>query len=153
MDLLEREPILAELDRLLHDAAGGTGRIAAVSGEAGAGKTSLVEQFIAAHRGRVRVLSGLCDPLSTPRPLGPVHDMAEQTTGPLATALVDGTSRDGLFSAFLAELGRVPMRGIELPCRARSSSIVLRGVRGSRRAFPPHAEAAPSAPRDRPDAS
>ena len=45
MDLLEREPILAELGALLSDAAAGTGRIAAIAGEVGVGKTSLVERF------------------------------------------------------------------------------------------------------------
>jgi DNA-binding CsgD family transcriptional regulator len=108
MDLLEREPILAALDGLLRDAAGGAGRIAAVSGEAGAGKTSVVEHFVAAHRRTARSLRGLCDPLSTPRPLGPVHDMAEQSRGPLATALREGAGREQLFSAFLAELAREP---------------------------------------------
>src|SRR5215216_3912063 len=108
MDLLEREPILAELDGLLREAAGGTGRVVAVSGEAGAGKTSLVEHFVAAHAGRARTLRGLCDPLSTPRPLGPVHDMANGTSGPLAAALRDAVGREGLYSAFLAELGRLP---------------------------------------------
>jgi ATP/maltotriose-dependent transcriptional regulator MalT len=109
MDLLEREPILAELGGLLRDAAGGAGRIAAISGEAGAGKTSLVEHFITTHGGSARTLRGLCDPLSTPRPLGPVHDMAGQTNGPLAAALRDAVGREGLFSAFLAELGRPPV--------------------------------------------
>src|SRR5215216_6182921 len=114
MDLLEREPILAELDGLLREAAGGTGRVVAVSGEAGAGKTSLVEHFVAAHAGRARALRGLCDPLSTPRPLGPVHDMAPQSRGPLANALRDGVGREALFAAFLAELAAPPAPPIVL---------------------------------------
>src|SRR5215216_2387048 len=105
MPLLEREPVLAELEALLRDAAGGAGRVAAVCGEAGAGKTTLVDHFSAQHATTVRTLRGLCDPLSTPRPLGPVYDMAAQTTGPLASAMRDGAGREGLFSAFLAELG------------------------------------------------
>src|SRR4051812_48695051 len=102
MELLEREPILAELDALLREAAGGDGgRVVPIAGEAGSGKTSLVEHFAAAHAGDARTLRGLCDPLSTPRPLGPLHDMAAGTTGPLATALRDAVGREGLFSAFL----------------------------------------------------
>jgi len=109
MELLEREPILAELDGLLRDAASGAGRVAAVAGEAGVGKTSLVEHFTALHAARARTLRGLCDPLSTPRPLGPVHDMAQQSRGPLAAALRDAVGREGLFSAFLAELAAPPV--------------------------------------------
>ena len=108
MHLLERDAILAELDGLLGDAAAGAGRVAAVAGEAGAGKTSLVEHFAARHARTARTLRGLCDPLSTPRPLGPVHDMAAQTSGPLADAMREGAGRDAIFSALLAELGRPP---------------------------------------------
>ena len=48
-----REGELAELDRLLHSAIAGAPRIAWVSGEAGEGKTRLVEEFarLAARRG------------------------------------------------------------------------------------------------------
>ncbi len=106
MDLLEREPILAELESLLRDAAAGAGHIAAVCGEAGAGKTSLAERFTATHGGRA--LRGLCDPLSTPRPLGPIHDMTRQSDGPLSAALRAGEGREGVFSAFLEELDVAP---------------------------------------------
>jgi DNA-binding CsgD family transcriptional regulator/tetratricopeptide (TPR) repeat protein len=108
MHLLEREPILAELDALLLSAAGGAGRIAAIAGEAGAGKTSLVEHFATGHRATARTLHGLCDPLSTPRPLGPVHDMLPESRGPLAAARRDGGGRDKVFAAFLAELRLEP---------------------------------------------
>jgi DNA-binding CsgD family transcriptional regulator/tetratricopeptide (TPR) repeat protein len=107
MPLLEREPILTQLDALLRDAANGTGRIAAIAGEAGVGKTSLVEHFVATRAGDSPPLWGLCDPLFTPRPLGPLHDMAKQTNGPLAAAAHDGSNREHLFSAFLSEL-RLP---------------------------------------------
>ena len=73
MELLERDSALAELDRLLADTAGG-GRIALVAGEAGAGKSSLAGAFTAALGSRARLLRGACDPLLTPRALGPVHD-------------------------------------------------------------------------------
>ena len=48
-----------------------------VSGESGAGKTAFVEQFIDDRAGGNRVLSAVCDPLDTPRPLGPIRDIAE----------------------------------------------------------------------------
>ncbi len=45
MELLERDTQLAALNTALSEVRAGFGRIALVSGEAGIGKTSLVEQF------------------------------------------------------------------------------------------------------------
>lgn len=59
--LLERETLLADLDALLI-ASRDAGRIAWVTGEAGIGKSALVQRFAERHRGRVRLLSGHCDP-------------------------------------------------------------------------------------------
>ena len=95
MDLLERAPILARLDALLADVVTRGGRITAVCGEAGAGKTSVVERFTAGRAEGKHALRGLCDALATPRPLGPIHDMAEQASGPLNAALRAGAGRDG----------------------------------------------------------
>ncbi len=77
MILLEREPTLEALAAALAEATAGQGRIALVCGEAGIGKTALVEHFIrrAQAPARPRAL-GDCDSLFTPRPLGPLHDIA-----------------------------------------------------------------------------
>src|SRR5262245_42230975 len=48
--LFERDASLGALADTLREAAAGAGRIALVYGEAGIGKTSLVESFLAAHR-------------------------------------------------------------------------------------------------------
>jgi DNA-binding CsgD family transcriptional regulator len=82
--------------------------VALVSGEAGIGKTQLVERLAADWRDRVRVLSGACDALFTPRPFGPLHDVAAQTGGSLLTALDSGSNRNVIFSAVLAELHSRP---------------------------------------------
>ncbi|KJK10089.1 hypothetical protein UB45_20270 [Terrabacter sp. 28] len=76
MGLLERGPELARLRQALHDSAR-SGRVVAVTGEAGAGKTSLLRALTAAplEPAHTRVVRGLCDPLATPRPLGPVRDV------------------------------------------------------------------------------
>ena len=58
-----------------------------VSGESGAGKTSFVEAFVDRWVTDERVLWGACDPLPTPRPLGPIHDVAHR----LARGIKAGT--------------------------------------------------------------
>ena len=52
------------------------------------------------------MLWGACDALFTPRPLGPLHDIARQTQGALLTAVTSGGSRDAIFTATLDELER-----------------------------------------------
>lgn len=87
MEVLERETHLAELSAVLRDAAAGQGRVVLVTGEAGAGKTSLVRRHVADHNGAARVLWGLCDELVTPRPLGPFRDMFDWLGAPRGDAL------------------------------------------------------------------
>jgi DNA-binding CsgD family transcriptional regulator/tetratricopeptide (TPR) repeat protein len=103
--LLERDAFLEELESARARGLGGAGCVALVSGEAGIGKTTLVEHFA---RGlpatEVRCLWGACDALFTPRPLGPLLDIARETGGPLREAVDLGSSRERLFTAFLAEL-------------------------------------------------
>jgi predicted ATPase len=75
----------AELDLLREALDGvrtsGEGRLVLLAGEAGVGKTTLLEMF---RRGlQERVLWGACDPLFTPRPLGPLLDVADETGGEL----------------------------------------------------------------------
>ncbi len=84
-DLLERAPGLAELGQRLEESRK-IGRLVLVGGEAGVGKTTLLRRFCVLHRD-TRALWGVCDPLFTPRPLGPLHDIAEQSEGGLAEAL------------------------------------------------------------------
>src|SRR4051812_7380755 len=105
IDLLEREPQLAALAALLDEARRGDGRLALVHGEAGIGKTALVERFVRLHgKARVRVLRGGCDPLSTPLPLAPVLDVAWLHSGTLADRVARGASRDEVFGAYIAAL-------------------------------------------------
>src|SRR2546423_6399360 len=105
MELLEREQFLAELESILSNVAGGTGRCVLVSGEAGIGKTSVVERFAATHNKQARVLWGACDALFTPRPLGPLYDIAHQTQGTLLALLEEEAPRASIFPAVLNELG------------------------------------------------
>ena len=82
----------------------GQGRVALVYGEAGIGKTSLVEHFLEENKKSWRILQGACDSLFTPRPLGPLHDIALQTGGQLLSLLDSESNRTAIFSACLAAL-------------------------------------------------
>ncbi len=104
MDLLERDHYLDQLSVLLCTATTGNGRTVLISGEAGIGKTALVEQFVSQHCNAVRRLWGACEALFTPRPLGPLYDISVQAEGSLSTLMTHDTERPTLFSAFLNEL-------------------------------------------------
>jgi len=106
MELLERASQLRQLNSALSQvkAREGQGCVALVYGEAGIGKTSLVEQFIKENKKSWRILQGACDALFTPRPLGPLHDIASQTQGVLSDLLESGSNRAAIFSACLKEL-------------------------------------------------
>lgn len=109
MELLEREPYLNDLARLLTGAAGGRGQLAFVAGEAGVGKTVLVGEFCRSGGQAVRVLRGTCDPLSTPQPLGPLIDIARAVGGDLERLLRETGQRHQVFSAFLDLLAPGPI--------------------------------------------
>jgi DNA-binding CsgD family transcriptional regulator len=106
MNLLEREPQQATLVTALAQVQTGGGRLALVSGEAGIGKTVLVDRFVRRDCGAARVLWGACDALLTPRPLGPLYDMALQMQGELQALLRRGADWQTIASTFLAELQR-----------------------------------------------
>ena len=108
MNLLEREPALTVLQGALGDVAHGEGRVALVYGEAGIGKTSLVDSFARARGQPGRTLWGACDSLHTPRPLGPVYDIAQQAGSTLLDRLEAGAPPRAIFSAVLEELRQRP---------------------------------------------
>ena len=105
MDLLERESFLIELTGYADEARRGDGCLVLISGESGIGKTTLVDEF-RPRAGADRWLWGSCDGLLTPRPLGPLFDLAAQAGGNLAALCDQGAPRDRLFAATLAELDR-----------------------------------------------
>jgi len=103
VELLERQAQLDELAQHLRSAAAGVGKLVFVSGEAGAGKSALVEQFAQQAPRGARLLWGHCDALQTSRVLGPVNEVASglSLAGPSRT---EGMSREPLFGRLLERL-------------------------------------------------
>lgn len=104
--LLERGEFLGELSAHAGAAASGAGRLVFVAGEAGVGKTSLIEAFLRRLPGGAVVLTGACDSMSVPMPLGPVLDFAAKVGTDFEALLASGVERHLIFSALLGELER-----------------------------------------------
>src|SRR3954447_10032321 len=105
-ELLERGAELDALDmRLAEVRESGRGRMVLIGGEAGIGKTALVRAFCSQRASR-QVLAGACDALFTPRPLGPLLDIAEDAGGELAAAGAGEVTAAALVAALQAELLR-----------------------------------------------
>lgn len=98
MPLVERSLQLRSLAEYADEARRDDGRFVLVSGEAGIGKSSLLEELERALPD-ARWWWGACDGLFTPRPLGPVHDIE-----PLTRLLDADLPRERLFQAVLTEL-------------------------------------------------
>ena len=92
MELLERAPFLDTLGEYAAAARQGDGRLVLVSGESGIGKTVLLEEFQRRTTG-TRWLWGACDGLLTPRPLGPLFDIAAQAGEALGPWRASGERR------------------------------------------------------------
>ena len=103
MELVEREHFLDALGDYAHDAALGNGRFVLVSGEAGVGKTALLEAFRERH-GELRWWWAACDGSFTPRPLSPLFEIAFGVGGRLLALCARDADRRELFAAFLAAL-------------------------------------------------
>lgn len=106
MELLEREPYLHELHRLLRDATDRRGRVLFLGGEAGVGKTSLVEAFFQQVEPEVEAVRSSCDALSTPGPLSSVRVHASALGLTFEPHRRQGLGRDDLFHAMLEAIER-----------------------------------------------
>jgi len=101
--LLERDVPLQCISELAAK-LGAQGAIALVSGEAGIGKTTFLRAFVESLDEDLIVRWGSCDPLTTPRVLGPFHDMVLEFGPKVQAALENDRSFSRLVSALLEEL-------------------------------------------------
>jgi predicted ATPase/DNA-binding CsgD family transcriptional regulator len=105
--LLEREDVLAEMDALAQTATSGAGQMLLLRGEAGVGRSALLRRFHDTMSGRTEVLLGYCDPLSAPRPLGPLIDMFSRLPGAQAAELraaMDAGNSESIYKCLLEVL-------------------------------------------------
>ncbi|MHA0286346.1 AAA family ATPase [Mycobacterium sp. C3-094] len=108
MTLTGREREHDRLAALQARARAGQGGAVLVCGESGAGKTTFVEQFVARVNAHTRVLWGACDPLTTPRPLGPLHDVAHELGAATRRQLADGQQPYDIFASVFDDLRETP---------------------------------------------
>ena len=111
--LYERDDLLAWLADGLEAASHGPGSVVFLEGESGVGKTSAVKALADRRSSDVRLLWGACDPLATPRPLGPLHDMAARGAEATARAAAAGDPPHALFAALLRDLAAPSLAVIE----------------------------------------
>lgn len=101
--LLEREAQLAALASYAGEARKAQGRMVLVAGEAGVGKSALVEQ-VQRDLPEAAWFWGACDGLFTPRPLGPLFDIAAKLGGELLELCRADAPREDLFDALLRQV-------------------------------------------------
>jgi DNA-binding CsgD family transcriptional regulator/tetratricopeptide (TPR) repeat protein len=104
MELLERQAEIETLTRHLQEAGTGAGRLTFLCGEAGIGKSALVEHFVKRAKRGTRLLWGHCDALETSRVLGPLNEVASEMNISCATGSASAASREQLFPDLLARL-------------------------------------------------
>ena len=102
--LLERERPLEALLSSERRAAAGHGITVLLEGEAGIGKTCLLQEFAGRAGKDCRILWGWCEALFTPRPLGPLQDIAQSLDPGVAALLDQAAGPERLFPALLSAL-------------------------------------------------
>jgi DNA-binding CsgD family transcriptional regulator/tetratricopeptide (TPR) repeat protein len=105
MELVERDELLGTLQRLRQRATAGDGTLLFVEGEAGIGKTALLQTFCRQQK-EIPVHWGGCDAFYAPRPLGLLHDIAVGLNAELQRALREGRERMQIFGAFLSAVAK-----------------------------------------------
>lgn len=107
MSLYERETQLQGLHDAYRRVATGGGEMVFLSGEAGIGKTSLIEQFLREIPGDVSSAVVSCDGLGVPGPFGALFDIADALGPEVLALLEDQAPREEIFRAVLRAFRQV----------------------------------------------
>lgn len=103
--------LLVERDQQLETLVGAAergGGVVLVTGDAGAGKTSLLTAFRDRLDHRYRFRMGRCDPLSTPIPLAPLYEMLPTLPPAVSDELGSDGRRERVFRELFAALDSEP---------------------------------------------
>jgi DNA-binding CsgD family transcriptional regulator len=104
--LFERDGILSELRARLESLSQGQGQVVVLSGEAGIGKTSVLRAFVQSVTDQFLVLQSGCEDLMTPRPLGPLFDIADLLDPNLLDMLADDQRQSQVLNHLLVSIQR-----------------------------------------------
>jgi DNA-binding SARP family transcriptional activator/DNA-binding NarL/FixJ family response regulator len=105
--LVERSELVETLAAQYGHATTDGGRLVLLHGDAGAGKSALIRTWATSVPDGVPMLVGACDPLSSPRPLGPLVDISSGLDPTVGQLLREG-DKERVFDAALhaiTELG------------------------------------------------
>jgi DNA-binding CsgD family transcriptional regulator len=106
--LLERDGVLADMEGMARHVAHGAGQLLLLCGEAGVGKSATVHRFVDSMASRFQILAGCCDPLTAPRPLGPLIDMLAQVPDTQVAGLraaIDARNSESIYAEVLEMFG------------------------------------------------
>ncbi len=128
--LLERDDALAQLHAAEARAQQGRGSTVLVRGEAGIGKTTLLREWTAQVEkdGAAQVYWGGCEALFTPRPLGPVIDIASSVGTLVRDAAGEQRPPSEIFAAIASWLATPAVSLRARGQRARTTVLVFEDV-------------------------
>ncbi len=104
MELLERDDYLETIQRLYHLVSSAEGHTVFVMGEAGIGKTALINTFLKQVDNESHIYIGACESLFTPTPLGPLYDIARNLSPDFWELLRTEADRASIFTTLIQEL-------------------------------------------------
>lgn len=90
-----------QLETLTDAITASEGQVVLVSGEAGHGKTTLLEHFLTGLNHRFTVLSAACEPLGIPAPFSPLYELLDALPEDVASGIRTGASRPDVYSGLL----------------------------------------------------
>lgn len=98
--LVERDAQIAALKEAL-EGSSQSGKVVLLSGEAGHGKTSLVDHLLAGVDYRFRVLKAACEPVGIPAAFSPLFELLDELPEDLRADVRAGTGRPAVYAGML----------------------------------------------------